>query len=453
VKRPVPPPPAEPYPEPAPAALPVHFEFGGAPGALALTLLLPLVCYALVRLSHSGGCLQLAPLSLPPALPLSAYGSLAGAAAFAAWFLLCLALHMLLPGKLVQGTVLRDGSRLTYKLNGAPHPFKSRPPLTPASGLRVLAAISLLVASATRLGLFDPLWVADNFLPLLSGGNAFAALLALHLYARSFAPGRLLAAGGDSGRRVYDFFIGRELNPRWSLSGLQVDLKEFCELTPGLIGWLLLNCCFAYAQKVEQGAVSASMALVLLFQGVYVLDALACEPAILTTMDITTDGFGYMLAFGDLVWVPFTYSLQARFLRLHPVALPAPALAAVLALQLLGYALFRGANSQKDAFRRDPKGPAVRHLRSMATRRGTRLLTSGYWGVARHVNYTGDWLMGLAWCLSCGASSVPYFYAIYFGALLLHRERRDEAACREKYGEDWAAYCKLVPWRMIPGVY
>eukprot|EP00964_Phaeocystis_antarctica_P106704 scaffold71517_cov55-Phaeocystis_antarctica.AAC.5 len=29
-------------------------------------------------------------------------------------------------------------------------------------------------------------------------------------------------------------------------------------------------------------------------------------------MDITTDGFGYMLAFGDLAWVPFTYSLQAR---------------------------------------------------------------------------------------------------------------------------------------------
>jgi delta14-sterol reductase len=36
------------------------------------------------------------------------------------------------------------------------------------------------------------------------------------------------------------------------------------------------------------------------------------EKAILTTMDITTDGFGFMLAFGDLAWVPFIYSLQAR---------------------------------------------------------------------------------------------------------------------------------------------
>ena len=32
------------------------------------------------------------------------------------------------------------------------------------------------------------------------------------------------------------------------------------------------------------------------------LDALWFEPAILTTMDITTDGFGFMLAFGDLAW-------------------------------------------------------------------------------------------------------------------------------------------------------
>ena len=38
------------------------------------------------------------------------------------------------------------------------------------------------------------------------------------------------------------------------------------------------------------------------------------QKAILTTMDITTDGFGFMLAFGDLVWVPFTYTLQAKYL-------------------------------------------------------------------------------------------------------------------------------------------
>lgn len=56
-------------------------------------------------------------------------------------------------------------------------------------------------------------------------------------------------------------------------------------------------------------------------QGLYVLDALWFERAILTTMDITSDGFGFMLAFGDLAWVPFTYTLQARYLVDHPQVL------------------------------------------------------------------------------------------------------------------------------------
>merc|ERR1711924_522749 len=52
--------------------------------------------------------------------------------------------------------------------------------------------------------------------------------------------------------------------------------------------------------------------------------------------------------------------------------------------------------------------------------RGTKLIISGWWGLARHINYTGDWLMGLAWCLPCGITHVvPYFYAIYFACLLI----------------------------------
>lgn len=70
------------------------------------------------------------------------------------------------------------------------------------------------------------------------------------------------------------------------------------------------------------GRVSAAMALVCAFHGLYVADALWHEPAILTTMDITTDGFGFMLAFGDLAWVPFTYSVQARYLVDYPQACP-----------------------------------------------------------------------------------------------------------------------------------
>ena len=210
------------------------------------------------------------------------------------------------------------------------------------------------------------------------------------------------------------------------------------------------------------------------------------ERAILTTMDITTDGFGFMLAFGDLSWVPFTYTLQARYLvrsprgtapthhhhnlthshthahntlscRVNQVEhdpnLPLWAYAAIAVMNFVGYSIFRGANSQKDAFRRDPNSASVKHLSFMQTKRGTKLITSGYWGLARKINYTGDWLMGLSWCALCGTGSlVPYFYAIYFGVLLVHRALRDDGMCHAKYGPDWLEYKKRVPYIFIPGV-
>ena len=68
-------------------------------------------------------------------------------------------------------------------------------------------------------------------------------------------------------------------------------------------------------------------------------------------MDITTDGFGFMLSFGDLVWVPFTYSLQARYLAFHPTFLGQKGTLAILALEDVGYYIFRVSNKEKNDFR------------------------------------------------------------------------------------------------------
>jgi len=56
------------------------------------------------------------------------------------------------------------------------------------------------------------------------------------------------------------------------------------------------------------------------------------QEAVLTTMDIVHDGFGFMLVFGDLAWVPFTYGLQASFLVVHPQALSSLGAATIIAL-------------------------------------------------------------------------------------------------------------------------
>jgi Delta14-sterol reductase len=46
-----------------------------------------------------------------------------------------------------------------------------------------------------------------------------------------------------------------------------------------------------------------------------------------------------------------------------------------------------------------------------------------------------------------------YFYIVYFGVLLVHRQIRDDEKCRRKYGKDWEKYVKLVPSRIIPYIY
>lgn len=139
-------------------------------------------------------------------------------------------------------------------------------------------------------------WLYDNYSTLALATIIWTFFLSTYLYLKSFGKGLLLAAGGNSGSTAYDFFLGRELNPRWG----SFDWKEFCELRPGLIGWMLLNISMLAKQYERLGYATGSMILVNLFQGVYVWDALYQEKAILTTMDITTDGFGFMLCFGDL---------------------------------------------------------------------------------------------------------------------------------------------------------
>jgi len=356
-------------------------------------------------------------------------------------------LYYVLPGEVVSGVPLdAKGTRLKYPLNGLRSMFVS---------------VGIMVTLA-YLGVISPTIAYDLFPQLVFTATVFSYAMSIYLYAYSLwcsrSGGRYLtaetqlAAHGNSGNVLYDFFIGRSLNPR-VFGGL--DLKYFCELRPGLVAWFLINLSMAAKQYEKSGgSISASMCLVCIFQAYYVWDALYSEAAILTTMDITTDGFGWMLAFGDLAWVPFTYCTQARFLVDHPAELAPLSVLGILGVKALGFWIFRGSNGQKNEFRSNPHSPAVRHLKFIETASGSKLLISGWWGMARHMNYLGDLLMGLAWCLPCGVQSpIPYFYSIYFTTLLVHRERRDEEKCRKKYGKDWERYTALVPYRILPYVY
>lgn len=340
-------------------------------------------------------------------------------------------------------------------------------------------------------------FIDRNYLQLLTANIIFAYVISVLVYVKSFTvkPGnknmRELAEGGHTGSMIYDFYIGRELNPRITLPFFgEIDLKAWLEMRPGLTGWALLDLAFVAKQYRNYGYLSNSILFITAVQLYYVLEGQYAEAGILGMMDITTDGLGFMLTFGDIVWVPFLYSTQCRYLSIYPVQLSSAGIAAVGAAFAVGLYIFRSANNQKALFRKSPNDPKVAKMSYIQTKRGTRLLTSGWWGMARHINYFGDWLQASPFSLPTGIAgyiifpagnalatasvadftmldgrqvtqgpargwgmAYTYFYALYFAILLIHREGRDDVACGEKYGEDWEKYKKQVKWRILPGVY
>ena len=400
-------------------------------GTIVVLPALPLFVYYLwYCLAFNHGHPALPSLDMLRQLPLPTAKS---AAIVAGWLILQALLAHYVPGRVVEGTALPDGTRLSYKLNG----------------WRAWWLTGALLASCAALRLYSPAALADEFGPLLTTANIFTAVFCIYLYWH----GRRFGTPHERTTHnvIYDFWLGTALNPRIG----DFDLKLFFEARPGLIAWIVLDLAFAAKQFQLNGFVSLPMALVCAFQFWYVADYFANEEAILSTWDIRHENFGCMLCWGDLVWVPFTYTIQAQYLLQHSVDLPWWAAAGIVALNVAGYILFRGANIQKHRFRSNPDrtiwGKPAAYVKTAS---GSLLLTSGFWGMARHMNYLGDLLMALAWCLPCGfASPLPYFYVVYLTILLVHRERRDNDTCAQRYGSDWDTYCAKVRYRIVPGVY
>lgn len=355
-------------------------------------------------------------------------------ALYLGWFVLQAGLELLVPGTWCHGAPLADGSRLRYKLNG----------------WRCFWLTWAVVALLVGTGLVSATVLYDQFAPLYVTMNLFAFGYSVFLYVH----GRRHPDEGTSkttGGFWHDYVMGTALNPR---SG-SFDHKLFCEARPGLIFWVAMALSFGAKQYALHGQLSAPMIAVCLFQFWYVADYYWHEEAILSTWDIRHENFGWMLCWGDLVWVPCCYALQALYLIKHPNPVSTWMLVPIALLQLLGYIVFRGSNLQKHRFRKDPEALIWgKKPESIATSRGTLLLVSGFWGMARHMNYLGDLMMGLAWCLVCGFDRVlPYFYVTYFTILLVHRAYRDNLHCAVKYGADWDRYCARVRWRIVPGLY
>lgn len=348
-------------------------------------------------------------------------------------------------GGIQQGSVTPGGETLSYQINGLQS---------------WLISHVLFLACSFGLGLFSPTILADLWGPLLWVVNIFGYCLAWFVFIKAYIAPTSLLDRKFSGNFLYDFYMGIEFNPRIK----NFDFKLFFNGRPGIIAWSLINISFAAKQYALYGTVTNGMILVNMLQVIYILDFFWHEAWYLKTIDICHDHFGWMLAWGDSVWLPYMYTLQGLYLLYHPATLSKSAALIIFFLGLAGYAIFRSANYQKDIFRNSKHPPKIwgenprwidcAYTTLQGETKKSRLLTTGWWGKARHFNYTGDLILSLAYCLSCGFDNLlPYFYVIYMTILLVHRCYRDEHRCYHKYGEGWTNYCREVPYRLIPGLF
>ncbi|KAL0338576.1 UNVERIFIED_CONTAM: Delta(14)-sterol reductase [Sesamum angustifolium] len=266
----------------------------------------------------------------------------------------------ILPGRVVPGATLADGTRLHYRCNG----------------LLSLLLVVCLLGIGGWMNLVSPTAIADRGLELLSQ----------HLYSVHLSRDQSSSLKPHiSGNLIHDWWFGIQLNPQF----MGIDLK-FYFVRAGMMGWLLINFS-VLAKCILETKLSGSMILYQLFCVLYILDYFFYEEYMTSTWDIIAERLGFMLVFGDLVWIPFTFSIQGWWLLNNEVQLTTAAIVANCLVFLIGYLVFRGANKQKHVFKKNPKALIWGRPPKVI---GGKLLASGYWGIARHSNYLGDFVAG-----------------------------------------------------------
>jgi delta14-sterol reductase len=334
-------------------------------------------------------------------------------------------LRIVLPGKIHEGQKLRDGTRKTYKLNG----------------LRILIVLAASIAAGQALHLFTLSTVTRLFWPLFVIANLFAIVHSVQLY----LTGRDKRSGPPRGL-LKDFAMGIELNPAFA----GVDLKMFAYL-PSLMGLWVINLSFAVTQYEALGHLTTRMWLYQSFFTLYIFNYYEFEYGMLHTWDVIAEDFGLMLVWGDYVLVPFFYSICGWWLVGSTAPIEPYETVALVILFAVGFVVFRGANQQKHDYKEHPERPIWGKTPETV---GGRLLVSGFWGIGRKLNYTGELMVYFAWTLTTGFQSiVPYILPLWLLCLFSHRAWRDDKKCRDKYGPLWAEYCARARFRMIPFLY
>jgi delta14-sterol reductase len=301
-----------------------------------------------------------------------------------------LLLHLLVPARAVDGYVTdaATGRPLRYRLNG----------------LRVFLLVVLGWAALCNAGLLEWDWLYLHRWETAAGACATGLVFTLAI---------VLPAPPVRGL-FKDLYLGRLENPQ--LLGGRVDAKMFLYLAGALL--LELNLLSAAAHHLRLHAEGPSRG-VLLYAGLFSFfctEYLWFEEVHLYTYDFVAERVGFKLGWGCLAFYPFFYPIGLWWAAPQPSPhAPGWLLAGSALVFFSGWALSRGANLQKYWFKRDPARLAFGLLEPRALTGGGRsVLTGGFWGLSRHINYLGELCMAAGLALSLGYPLAPGPW-LYFG--------------------------------------
>ena len=351
-------------------------------------------------------------------------------------FAVFLVAQLILPARRVTGYVLdpKTGQPRSYRLNG------------------MLVFLIALVVWALELTGMPRDWFYRSSAYAVLGGTVFATIFAL--FAVFSQP------QGSIRNRGLALWTGRARE--LSLLNGRVDVKMYLYVVGGTMLSLnaLSGASYHYGLFGEDS--NPGVFLYAAFFTFYVLDYFIFERVQLYTYDLIHEDLGFKLLWGGLVVYGWLFILPLWGMA----AYPNPGftegwtyvwLIGTVTMFFFGWSISRGANLQKYTFKRWPDRKFLGLIQPEYIEAGDRkILCSGLWGVARHLNYMGEGILALSIALVFGYFSNPWAwtYFVFIVSLFACRQRFDERYCAEKYGPDkWAEYQERVKYRILPGVY
>ncbi len=369
-------------------------------------------------------------------LELSGTEAIAGYLTPLAIFAVFFVLQVVLPARRVPGYVIdpETGKPRNYRLNGL-----------------LVFAIVVIVWAFELTGMPRD-WFYRSSIYAVVGGTDLCIILAL---VAVFSQPR-----GE--RRHWFLALWHGRAQELSFFNERFDVKMYLYVVGGAMLSLNALSGAAYHYQLFGADSNPGVFLYAAFFTFYVLDYFIFERVQLYTYDLIHENVGFKMIWGGLVVYGWLFILPLWGMAVHPNPGFTPAWTSVwligaAALFLFGWGISRGANLQKYTFKRWPDRKFLGLIEPEYIEAGDRkILCSGLWGAARHLNYMGELFLGLSIGMVFGYFTNPWAwtYTVFVVTFFAFRQRFDERYCAEKYGaEKWAEYRARVRWRIIPGIY